>query len=484
VTTAAETPASAESIFSPRYRITTLGIIILMTIIAFEAMAVATALPTAARSLHGLAAYGWCFTGFLVASVVGMVASGMYSDLRGPRIPLLVGLVLFVAGLILGGVAAQMWILVAARTLQGLAVGLLITAMYVVMGEVYTDEIRPRIFAALASAWIVPGLIGPVIAGWITEQLSWRWVFGGLAPFVALGGLMLIPSLRQLRTHVAHGALADPRRILFALLAAAGIAAVANVGEHQTMITVLIAIAGLVVLIIGMRRLLPAGTVSFRTGVPAAVAFRGVLAGTFFGMEAVVPLTLTVQHGYSATMSGMPLMLTAITWAAGSTVQGRAKNPNRVLMVGGGLVLIAIAGLGMALVALQTVPGWGAFIAWPIAGLGAGFALTSSSVVLLEFTNDADRGSDSSSLQLADSSASALCTGFGGALVAAAAHGRISYGVGLCIVYLVMSAIGVAVIGRAPRLRATPRGATGPGRDRGADRAIDPSQVGPSLSAP
>ena len=82
----------------PRYRITTLGILILMTIIAFEALAVATALPTAARSLHGLASYGWAFTGFLVASVVGMVVSGMYSDVHGARRPLLVGLLLFIAG--------------------------------------------------------------------------------------------------------------------------------------------------------------------------------------------------------------------------------------------------------------------------------------------------------------------------------------------------------------------------------------------------
>ena len=62
-----------------------------------------------------------------------------------------------------------MWVLVLARVLQGLATGLLITAMYVTMGEVYPDVIRPRIFAALASAWVVPGLVGPVVAGSIRQ---------------------------------------------------------------------------------------------------------------------------------------------------------------------------------------------------------------------------------------------------------------------------------------------------------------------------
>jgi MFS family permease len=480
----AESPAdssgrSSVSIFSPAYRISTLGIVILMTIIAFEAMAVATALPTAAKSLHGLAAYGWSFTGFLIASVVGMVASGMYSDIRGPRMPTLVGLALFIAGLLLGGVANAMWVLVLARVVQGLAVGLLITAMYVIMGEVYADEIRPRIFAALASAWIVPGLVGPVIAGWITQHLSWRWVFAGLAPFVIIGGLMMLPSLRQLRQHSASDTQRGWSRLGFAVLTAVGIAGVANVGESQSPLNIALAVVGAAAMVLGMRRLLPKGTVSFAAGVPAAVAFRGVLAGVFFGMESIVPLTLTVQHHYSPTLSGMPLMLTAISWAAGSQFQGRVRNPNRVVLVGAGLALIAVSGLGMALVAAGVAPGWGAFIAWPIAGLGAGFALTSSSVVLLEYTNDADRGSDSSSLQLADSSASALCTAFSGALVAAAAHGRIGYGAGLSTVYLVMAAFGAVAIVRAPRLRAPDR--VGAGRPSAATSA---SAVGPSFGAP
>jgi MFS family permease len=169
-------------------------------------------------------------------------------------------------------------------------------------------------------------------------------------------------------------------------------------------------------------------------------------------------------------------MFTAVSWAIGSQIQGRMRNANRPLLVALGLALLAIAGIGMALVAARDLPGWAAFAVWPIAGLGAGFALTSSSVVLLEATNDADRGSDSASLQLADSSMSALCTAFSGALVASAAHGRISYGAGLAIVYLVMSALGLAAIARASRLR-RPVGSEEP-------EHASAAAVGPSLAAP
>lgn len=442
---------SAASIFAPRYRITTLAIVTLTTIIAFEALAVATALPTAARSLHGLASYGWAFTGFLVASVVGMVASGMHADARGPRAPLLAGLVLFIGGLLVGGIAQTMLVLVVARVVQGLAVGLLMTAMYVVMGEVYDDAIRPKMFAALATSWVVPGLVGPVVAGWITEHLSWRWVFGGLAPFVAIAGLMLLPAVRQLRTHT--GALHDRRRIGFAVLTALGIAGVANLGERQSVLSLLGAVLGVAAMVFGLRRLLPAGTASFVVGVPAAIAFRGVLAGVFSGMEIIVPLTLTVQHHYSPTLAGMPLMLTAISWATASQIQGRLRDPNRAVLVALGLTLIAAGGFGMAVVAVRPVPGWTAFLCWPVAGFGAGFALTSASVVLLEHTTDADRGSDSAAFQLSDSAMSALFTGFSGALVASAAHGRISYGAGFATVYLTMAIVAVLTILRAPRLR-------------------------------
>jgi MFS family permease len=462
-----------ESIFGARYRVSTLGTLILMTIIAFEAMAVATALPTAARSLHGLASYGWAFTGFLVASIVGMVASGLRSDAHGPRLPLLVGLPLFIAGLVVASASEQMWQLIAARVVQGLAVGLLITAMYVVMGEVYPDQVRPRMFAALATSWVVPGLVGPVVAGWVTEQLSWRWVFGGLAPFAALGGLLLLPSLRQLRSGVAKVEVTrrSAGRLGWAVLTALGIAAIAGVGERQNGWSVLAAIAGLVAMLAGLRQLLPAGTVRFEAGVPAAIAYRGVVAGVFVGMEVLVPLTLTVQWHYSPTRAGLPLMLTALSWAAASQLQGRMRQPNRALLLASGMVFIAAAGFGMALVAAKLVPGWVAYLSWPVAGFGAGFALTSASVALLEYTTDAERGSNSASLQLADSSLSAVSAAFSGALVALAAQGRLSYGASLSTGYVLLAVVALVALVRTRQLRPPARPVLG-GRPPGTDPVV------------
>jgi MFS family permease len=461
VTLEAKQDAPPQSIFSVALRTTSVGILILITLVAFEAMAVSAALPTAARDLHGLGGYGWAFTGFLVANVVGMVVAGQFSDGHGPRGPLIAGLAAFLCGLVLAGTAVTMEQLVAGRVVQGFGSGLLITATYVVIGETYPEELRPKLFAAISSAWILPALIGPVISGTITQQLSWRWVFLGLVPFVLIGAALMLPVLRTL--HVEPGsrtsALADPRRILHAFAVAGGIAALAQAGQHPSPLSIGLAVVGLVALVWGLRTLLPAGTVRVRRGVAAPIAIRGLLAGSFFAVESLVPLSMTVQHGYSATAAGLPLACSGLTWAAGSWWQGRTghadEQEHRVRLVRAGFAFVVLSALAVAVTAQPSVPGWLIYPAWSLAGIGAGLTMTSASVLMLKYTNDADRGSDSAALQLSDATVSAVTTGLAGVLVAAAARGALGYTAAFTILDLAMAAValvGVLVAGqvRAP----------------------------------
>jgi MFS family permease len=450
-------PGPPPSIFSGPLRTTSGGILILVTLIAFEAMAVSAALPTAARELHGIGGYGWAFTGFLVANVVGMVVAGQVSDGRGPRGPLVAGLVAFVLGLVTSGTAVTMAQLVAGRVVQGLGSGLLITATYVVIGEKYPGEVRPKLFAALSSAWVLPSLVGPVVSGTLTQQASWRWVFLGLLPFVAVGAALMLPVLRTLHVPPAgrSSALADPRRVVRAFAVAAGIAALEQAGQHPSAPAIGVAAAGLVALVWGLRTLLPAGTVRLRPGVPAPVAMRGLLAGAFFGIESMVPLTLSVQHRYGATAAGLPLACSGLTWAVGSWWQGRAgeHGPNhRVGLLRAGFAFVVAAAVAVAVCAQPGVPGWLIYPAWSLAGIGAGLAMSTASVLLLEYTTDADRGADSAALQLSDATVSALTTGVAGVLVAAAARGALGYTAAFTVLDLAMGAVagvGVLAAGRA-----------------------------------
>ena len=123
-----------ERILSSAYAATTIAMLGLIAFVAFEAMAVATVMPTVARDLDGLDLYALAFAAPLASGVVGMVAAGMWSDRTGPVVPLLASMALFSAGLLVCGLAPSMEVLLAGRVLQGLGGGALTVGLYVLVG--------------------------------------------------------------------------------------------------------------------------------------------------------------------------------------------------------------------------------------------------------------------------------------------------------------------------------------------------------------
>ncbi|MFC7617068.1 MFS transporter [Actinokineospora soli] len=213
-------------------RATTVGILLLITIGAFEHLGVSTAMPRMLAELDGGHLYSWPFTAFLAASVISTVLAGRVSDRIGPRPVLLVGPAVFLAGLVVAGTASDMPTLLAARFLQGLGLGAEAVAIYVLIAQVYPERERPRMFGLLAAAWVVPSILGPTAAGVVTEFIGWRWVFLGLAPLALLGVVLLVPALRALPPVTSSGAV---RRglPLAAVAAGVGIASLTWAVQHS-----------------------------------------------------------------------------------------------------------------------------------------------------------------------------------------------------------------------------------------------------------
>src|SRR4051812_42456736 len=153
-------------------------------------------MPVAARELNGVSAYGLAFASFFATLLLGTVAAGGWNDARGPRAPVLTGLGLFAGGLLAGGLAATFPLLLVGRAVTGLGAGLLVVSLYVVVADVYPDDLRPRVFGAVSTAWVLPSIVGPAIAGWLASNWSWRAVFLVVLPLALLLLPVLAPQLR------------------------------------------------------------------------------------------------------------------------------------------------------------------------------------------------------------------------------------------------------------------------------------------------
>jgi MFS family permease len=418
-------------------------VLLLVTLVAFESMGVGTAMPSLVADLGGTELYAWPFVAHLSAGVVATVLSGRLCDLRGPRPSLLLGPLLFLAGLLVAGTADSMAVLLLGRVLQGLGSGTQVVAIYVLIGLVYPERDRPAVFGALSAAWVVPSLVGPALAGWFTEHLSWRMVFLAIAPLVVLGVLCLVPVLRGLPPHTGGGAPARRGLPAAALAGGAGVAAVSWAAQHPTGVNLVLGVIGLVVLVPALRLLLPPGTLRARRGLPVTILARGLLAGTFFTVEAFVPLTLTAVHGYSPLAAGLPLTLSALGWSAASLWQSRRPGIPRETLVRRGFLLSAVGIAGVTLIAPAWGPAWATAPLWAFAGAGTGMAMSSLSVLTLAASTEADRGFNSAALQISDMLGTALLVGLGGVLVTSLSSTQVPT-TGVVVLDLLMAAVALA----------------------------------------
>ncbi|MGQ0839792.1 MFS transporter [Actinokineospora sp.] len=416
------TEVPGRALWSAENRATTLGVLLLITIGAFEHLGVSTAMPSMLADLDGGALYSWPFTAFLAASVVATVLGGRVCDRVGPGPVLMVGPALFLAGLVVAGTAQAMPTLLAARALQGVGLGAEVVAIYVLVAVVYPERSRPAAFGLLAAAWVVPSIVGPTAAGLVTERFGWRWVFLGLVPLAVLGVVLLVPALRRLPPPSPDTSAPARRGLpLAAVAAGVGISAVSWAAQHPSVSTLWLGLGGLAALVPALRTLLPTGTLRGRAGLPRVVLARGLLAGAFFGVEAFVPLTLTAVHGFSPAMAGLPLTVGALGWSLASVWQGRHPEIPRTTLIRWGFGTLATGLAAMAFVGLAWGPPWLAAVLWVVCGAGMGMSFPSLSVLALGYSAERDRGFTSSALQVADMMFSATMVGLGGVLLTALA---------------------------------------------------------------
>ena len=474
--------AGREGLWTAERRALTIGLILTITFVAAEALAVATVMPLVARDLRGLNLYGFVFSAFMLGTLVGIVAAGRAADRNGPALPYIAGLVIFAAGLLVSGLATSMPMLVGGRALQGIGAGAVPAVAYTAIGRSLPEHLRASMMAMMSTAWVAPGLIGPAISAEVAHLFGWRWVFLGLIPFIAVTGPFAIPALVRLgrpETRARDGhRLADGVGLAITaglvltgltLLAGSGSSggsgaqsAAATGGLTATLLTgpaavisgaVMIAVGGVGVVIV-LRRLLPEGTLTARSGLPATVLVRGLVTFGFYGADAFVTLTVTILRQHSALVAGVAVTCNTVAWAAGSWIQARLHarwTERRLIRVG---VIILLAGTaGLAVMLSDRVPVAEGIAAWTVAGLGMGMCYGPITLLMLKRAPAGREGWASASLNVADVLGSAMGIGVGGAMISAAVSFGGSLAVGLAIAFgcaAAASGLALAVSRRLP----------------------------------
>lgn len=411
---------STAGILRRPYLLATVGACALVFLSAFESLAVTTIMPLVSRDLDGASLYALAFAGPLATGVMGMVAAGNWSDRRGPAAPLYTSVALFVAGLLIAGMAGTMEMLVLGRLVQGLGGGAMTVALYVLVARVYPPVLHPKIFAAFAASWVVPSLIGPFAAGVVAQLSSWHWVFLGVVGLVIPALLMVVPAVRGMDTRPPE----EPVPWAFGRMGWAALAAAAVLGLNLSAevpgVGGAIAVVALVLALVAVRPLVPRGTLTARRGLPSVILVRGLASAAFFGAEVYLPYLLTERYAFTPTFAGLTLTGAALAWAGASAIQGRLGArlaDDLAVKIGALLVLIAI--ISTLVTAAFALPAAVAIAGWILAGGGMGLMYPRLSVMTLALSTEENQGFNSAAMSISDSLGGALSLAATGLVFAA-----------------------------------------------------------------
>jgi MFS family permease len=443
--------SSEESTDAPSRRGLVTGLMLCVVAIAFEAIAVVTAMPAAAADLGDLSLYAWAFTAFMIAQTFAIVAAGQASDRRGPRGPLVVGFIVFALGLLVAGSAPTMLILVLGRFIQGLGGGTMNLAVMVLIARLFDARERAVMMTAMSMAWMVPAFVGPLVAAWLSTTWSWHWVYYAVLPLMAVGGVLIIGPLRRADLGPAK---VDPdqpgasggRLLGAAALVALGAAALQLAGQQFDPWSLAWLAAGVALLGIGLPVLLPSGYRPSGPGLAATVNVRLLATGAFFGAETFLPLMLVRAEHYELAAAGLVLTVGSVGWAAGSWLQSRPwlkLRRDQIVTVG-----VVATVLALVLIAVAAwLPGrlaWLLIIGWVIGGLGMGMHMASTSLVVMELSAEHELGRNTSSLQVSEALGNSVAAGIAGTIFAAAlANQTLAFG-SLFSAMTVLAVLGLA----------------------------------------
>ncbi len=330
-----------------RIRVVIVGIMLSLFLAAVESTVVATAMPTIVAELGGLATYSWVFTAYMLTSTTTVPLYGKLSDLYGRRRLYFISMTIFLVGSVLSGLSQTMGQLIAFRALQGLGAGGVMPLAFTMIADMLSLERRAKMQGLFSGVWGVASVIGPLLGGFLVDQLSWHWVFfvnivPGLLAMLLVG--VAWRDLQRARTggrpSIDYAGVA-----LLTLGVVAFLIGLLDLGKPLSWVLFGLAAVCMGALYWVERRapdpLLPVRL--FRDRLFAVATVQGLLAGwAMFGSANFVPLFGQAVMGLSATAAGSMLTPQMLSWVIASIIGTRLllRTGYRVVAVVGMVLLV------------------------------------------------------------------------------------------------------------------------------------------------
>ncbi len=366
----------------------TIALLLAMAVVALEQTVVSTAMPSIIAQLHGLEIYPWVFSAYLLASTVTTPVYGKLADLWGRKPILLFGLVLFTIGSICSGRATSMPELIAMRVIQGLGAGAVGPMVLTLLGDLFSLEQRAKVQGLFSAVWGVSSVAGPLLGGYLTDQLSWRWVFYVTVPFSALAAWVLLQFVhetvrRDERQPIdwAGASILATSSTLLLLAILGGSASSTTQSVTLAILAVILAAAFVVVERRASDPILPPD-LFLQPSIAAAIAGSFLIGALMFAIDTYVPLYVQGVLGARATDAGAVITSLFLSWAISVAIAAKV-----VVRLGFrttalvGMTLITVGMIGLAVGAM--VPNWSVRIFQiSLAITGFGFGPASLSCIL------------------------------------------------------------------------------------------------------
>lgn len=306
------------------------SLLVVMFLSAMDQTIVGTALPTIVGDLGGAAHMAWVLTAYTLAITVAMPVYGKLGDLVGRKNLFLVAIALFLIGSALCGTADTMTQLIIYRFIQGLGGGGLMISSQAITGDLIPPRVRGTYMAPMGAMFGIASILGPIIGGWLTDSVSWRWTFWinlpmGVLAFVAIAIVLRLPSHRLTSPIDWWGlVLMNAGAVAIVLMATWG----GNQYAWTSPVIIGLGTAGLIcwglfayVETRAADPILPWSILTNRTFIVSTAV--GMLAmGGMIGVMSYLPTYLQMVYGYSATASGLLLVPITIGMLVSSILSG------------------------------------------------------------------------------------------------------------------------------------------------------------------